>query len=317
MSSRKKIALIGGGNIGGTLAHLCSIKELGDVVILDRTGTYAQGKALDILQSSSIENRNVNFTGTSNYEDIKDSDVVIITAGIPRKPGMSRDDLLGVNAEVMKSVAEGVKKYSPNAFVVVVTNPVDVMTYTFQKYSGLPTNKVIGMGGILDSGRFCTFLSMALNISPTDIQAMVLGGHGDYMVPLVNYTTVSGISLKQLITKGLITKEVLDAIIQRTRDGGAEIGKLLETASAYYAPASSALLMAESYLKDQKRLLPCSAYINGQYGFKDIYVGVPIIIGAKGVEKIVELDMETEEKKGFDASVDNIKTSIDNLAKLV
>ncbi len=300
---KKKISLIGAGQIGGTLAHLIGLKELADVVLFDVATGIAKGKALDIAQSSSVDGFDVKFSGTDQYEDIKSSDVIIITAGVPRKPGMSRDDLLGINLKIIKQVAEGIKNYAPNAFVICITNPLDVIVMALQQYSKLPTNKVVGMAGILDSSRFKLFLSLELKVPVKQIEALVMGGHGDTMVPLPQYTKVSGKSLETLISEGKISKEKLNQIIQRTRDGGAEIIKLLEKGSAYYAPAASGVEMAESYLKDQKKLLPCAAYLNGEYGVKNLYAGVPVIIGSKGVEKIEELSLNNEEKKQFEKSI--------------
>ena len=300
---RKKISLIGAGQIGGTLAHLIGLKELADIVLFDVVSGIAKGKALDIAQSSSIDGFDVRLIGTDRYEDIKSSDVIIITAGVPRKPGMSRDDLLGINLKIIRQVSEGVKKYAPNAFVICITNPLDVIVMAFQKYSKLPTNKVVGMAGILDSSRFKLFLSLELKVPVKQIEALVMGGHGDTMVPLTRYTKVSGKSLETLISEGIISKEKLNQIIQRTRDGGAEIIKFLEKGSAYYAPAASGVEMAESYLKDQKKLLPCAAHLNGEYGVKNLYAGVPVIIGAKGVEKIEELSLNEVEKKQFEKSI--------------
>ena len=300
---RKKISLIGAGQIGGTLAHLIGLKELADIVLFDVVSGIAKGKALDIAQSSSIDGFDVRLIGTDRYEDIKSSDVIIITAGVPRKPGMSRDDLLGINLKIIKQVSEGVEKHAPNAFVICITNPLDVIVMAFQKYSKLPTNKVVGMAGILDSSRFKLFLSLELKVPVKQIEALVMGGHGDTMVPLTRYTKVSGKSLETLISEGKISKEKLNQIIQRTRDGGAEIIKFLEKGSAYYAPAASGVEMAESYLKDQKKLLPCAAHLNGEYGVKNLYAGVPVIIGAKGVEKIEELSLNEVEKKQFEKSI--------------
>ena len=300
---RKKISLIGAGQIGGTLAHLIGLKELADIVLFDIASGIAKGKALDIAQSSSIDGFDVRLIGTDRYEDIKSSDVIIITAGVPRKPGMSRDDLLGINLKIIKQVSEGVKKHAPNAFVICITNPLDVIVMALQKYSKLPTNKVVGMAGILDSSRFKLFLSLELKVPVKQIEALVMGGHGDTMVPLTRYTKVSGKSLETLISEGKISKEKLNQIIQRTRDGGAEIIKFLEKGSAYYAPAASGVEMAESYLKDQKKLLPCAAHLNGEYGVKNLYAGVPVIIGAKGVEKIEELSLNEVEKKQFEKSI--------------
>ena len=300
---RKKISLIGAGQIGGTLAHLIGLKELADIVLFDVVSGIAKGKALDIAQSSSVDGFDVRLIGTDRYEDIKSSDVIIITAGVPRKPGMSRDDLLGINLKIIKQVSVGVKKHAPNAFVICITNPLDVIVMAFQKYSKLPTNKVVGMAGILDSSRFKLFLSLELKVPVKQIEALVMGGHGDTMVPLTRYTKVSGKSLETLISEGKISKEKLNQIIQRTRDGGAEIIKFLEKGSAYYAPAASGVEMAESYLKDQKKLLPCAAHLNGEYGVKNLYAGVPVIIGAKGVEKIEELSLNEVEKKQFEKSI--------------
>ena len=295
---RKKISLIGAGQIGGTLAHLISIKELADVVLFDVVEGLAKGKALDIGQSTSISGSNINLTGTSNYEDTKNSDVIIITAGIPRKPGMSRDDLLETNLKIIKQVAEGIKKTSPNAFVICITNPLDIIVMALQKYSGLPTNMVIGMAGILDSSRFKYFLSQELKVPVKNIDSLVLGGHGDTMVPMPNQTKINGKPLNQMIKK-----EKLDPIIERTRNGGAEIGKLLQKASAFYAPAASGIEMAESYIKDLKKTLPCAAYLNGEYGVNNLYAGVPVVIGKNGVEKVVEIDLSSEEKKQFNLSI--------------
>jgi malate dehydrogenase len=315
MVKRNKIALVGGGNIGGTLAHLCGIKNLGDVVILDRGMGIASGKALDIEQSSSIECYDSFLKGTSEYSDIEGSDVVIVTAGIPRQPGMSRDDLLNTNAEVMKSVAEGVAKYCPQAFIIIVTNPLDAMVYEFQKHSGLPHNKVVGMAGVLDSARFKLFIARELKVSVEDVTAFVLGGHGDTMVPLIRYTTVAGIPLPDLIKMKRTTKERIDAIVDRTRNGGAEIVQLLQKGSAFYAPATAAIEMAESYLRDRRRIQACAVYLNGEYGVKDLYVGVPAIIGFNGVESIIEIELNPEEKKMFDSSVAAVRTLIDVLNK--
>ena len=300
---KKKISLIGAGQIGGTLAHLIGLKELGDVVLFDIASGIAKGKALDIAQSSSVDGFDIKLIGTDQYDDIKSSDVIIITAGVPRKPGMSRDDLLEINLKIIKQVSEGIKKHAPNAFVICITNPLDVIVMAFQKYSELPTNKVVGMAGVLDTSRFKLFLSLELKVPVKQIEALVMGGHGDTMVPLPRYTKVSGKSLETLISEGKISKEKLDQIVQRTRDGGAEIIKFLKTGSAYYAPAASGIEMAESYLKDQKKLLPCAAYLNGEYGVKNLYAGVPAIIGGKGVEKIDELSLNEIEKKQFEKSI--------------
>ena len=300
---KKKITLIGAGQIGGTLAHLIALKNLGDVVLFDVASGVAKGKALDIAQSSPVDNFDIKLIGTDNYEDTKNSDVIIITAGVPRKPGMTRDDLLGINLKIIKQVANGIKKTSPNAFVICITNPLDVIVMALQKYSGLPKNKVVGMAGILDSSRFIYFLSQELNIPVSKIKSLVLGGHGDSMVAMVNHTTINGSSLNELVEKGTISKEKLDQIIKRTKTGGAEIVKFLEKGSAFYAPAASGVEMAESYLNDLKKELPCAVYLNGEYGFKNIYAGVPAVIGKEGVEKIIELDLKDEEKNSFKDSV--------------
>ncbi len=303
-----KISLIGAGQIGGTLAHLIGIKDLVDeVVLFDVASGIAKGKALDIAQSSSVDGFNVKLSGTDNYEDIKNSDVIIITAGVPRKPGMSRDDLLGINLKIIKEVAHGIKKYSPNAFVICITNPLDVMVMALQKYSGLSVKKVVGMAGILDSSRFKLFLSQELNVPVKEIEAMVMGGHGDTMVPLPRFTKVSGKPLLDLVKEGKISQERLESINQRTRDGGAEIVKFLEKGSAFYAPAASGVQMAESYLKNTKQILPCAVCLSGQYGFKDIYAGVPVVIGKDGVEKIQEIDLDDKEKKEFNNSIEAVK----------
>ena len=299
---KKKISLIGAGQIGGTLAHLICIKELADVVLFDVAEGIAKGKALDIAQSTSVVGYDINLSGTSNYEDIKNSDVIIITAGIPRKPGMTRDDLLETNLKIIKQVAEGIKKNSPNAFVICITNPLDIIVMVLQKYSGLPTNKVVGMAGILDSSRFKYFLSQELKVPVKNINTLVLGGHGDTMVPMPNRTTVNGKPLNQIIKK-----EKLDLIIDRTRKGGAEVVKLLEKGSAFYAPAASGIEMAESYIKDLKKTLPCAAYLNGEYGVKNLYAGVPVIIGSSGVEKVVEFTLDKHEKENFDLSIKAVK----------
>tara|TARA_Y100000590_G_scaffold96272_1_gene109370 strand:- start:11409 stop:12356 length:948 start_codon:yes stop_codon:yes gene_type:complete len=295
---KKKISLIGAGQIGGTLAHLITMKELADVVLFDVAEGIAKGKALDIAQSTSVDGLNVDLRGTNNYEDTKNSDVIIITAGMPRKPGMTRDNLLEINLKIIKQVAEGIKKTSPNAFVICITNPLDVIVMALQKYSDLPTNKVVGMAGVLDSSRFKYFLSQELKVPVKNINTLVLGGHGDTMVPMPDKTTVNGKPLKEQIDK-----EKLELIIDRTRKGGAEIIKFLEKGSAFYAPAASGIEMAESYLKDLKKNLPCAAYLNGEYGVKDLYVGVPVIIGKQGVEKVVEMDLSKDEKRNFDLSV--------------
>jgi len=304
----KKISLIGAGQIGGTLAHLIGLKELAnEVVLFDVASGIAKGKALDVAQSASVDGFDVGFSGTDNYEDIKDSDVIIITAGIPRKPGMSRDDLLGINLKIIKQVAEGVKQNSPNAFVICITNPLDVMVMAFQKYSGLPVNKVVGMAGILDSSRFKLFLSLELNIPVKEIEAMVMGGHGDTMVPLPRFTKISGKPLLDLVKEGKISVEKLESINQRTRDGGAEIVKYLEKGSAFYAPAASGVEMAAAYLNDEKKLLPCAVHLKGEYGVNNIYAGVPVIIGRNGVEKVEEINLDDKEKKEFMNSIDAVK----------
>jgi malate dehydrogenase len=305
--ARPKIALIGAGQIGGTLAHLAAIKELGDVVLFDIAEGVPQGKALDIAQSGPSAGFDAEMSGTNDYAFLRRADVCIVTAGVPRKPGMSRDDLLGINLKVMKSVGEGIKKHCPNAFVICITNPLDAMVWALQKYSGLPANRVVGMAGVLDSGRFRHFLSLEFGVSMRDVTAFVLGGHGDTMVPLARYSTVAGIPLPDLVEMGWTTQDKLDAIIQRTRDGGAEIVGLLKTGSAFYAPAQSAIEMAEAYLKDQKRLLPCAAWCNNEYGLNGMYVGVPTIIGAGGIEKIVEIKMNKDESAMFAKSVDAVK----------
>ncbi len=304
---RKKITLIGAGQIGGTLAHLIALKELGDVVLFDVAVGIAKGKALDIAQSSPINGFNINLTGTDNYEDTKNSDVIIITAGVPRKPGMTRDDLLGINLKIIKQVAEGIKKTSPNAFVICITNPLDVIVMALQKFSGLPKNKIVGMAGILDSSRFIYFLSEELKIPVKKIKSFVLGGHGDSMVAMLGFTEIDGKSINQLIETGKITKEKLNLIVERTKKGGAEIVKYLEKGSAFYAPAASGVEMAESYLKDLKKQMPCAAYLDGEYGVKDLYVGVPVIIGSNGVEKVIELKLSEVEKEDFHKSIDSVK----------
>jgi malate dehydrogenase len=303
----KKISLIGAGQIGGTLAHLIGIKELVDeVVLFDVASGIAKGKSLDIAQSSSIDGFNVKFLGTDNYQDIKDSDVIIITAGVPRKPGMSRDDLLGINLKIIKQVAEGVRSNAPDAFIICITNPLDVMVMAFQKYSKLPTNKVVGMAGILDTSRFKLFLSEELKVPVKEIDAMVMGGHGDTMVPLPRFTKVSGKSLVELVKEGKISTDKLESINQRTRDGGAEIVKHLEKGSAFYAPAASGVEMAESYLKNQKKILPCAAYLHGEYGINNVYAGVPVVIGKDGVERIEEINLNENEKNEFNNSVEAV-----------
>ena len=301
--ARPKIALIGAGQIGGTLAHLAAIKELGDVVLFDIAEGIPDGKALDIAESGPSEGFDAALKGTQSYTDIAGADVCIVTAGIPRKPGMSRDDLLGINLKVMKAVGEGIRDHAPDAFVICITNPLDAMVWALREFSGLPQKKVCGMAGVLDSARFRHFLSLEFNVSMKDVTAFVLGGHGDTMVPLARYSTVAGIPLPDLVEMGWTTQEKLDAIIQRTRDGGAEIVGLLKTGSAFYAPATSAIEMAESYLNDQRRLLPCAAHCNGELGLKDMYVGVPTVIGANGIEKVVDIKMTKDEQAMFDKSV--------------
>ncbi|TBW40008.1 malate dehydrogenase [Siculibacillus lacustris] len=309
--ARKKIALIGAGQIGGTLAHLAGLKELGDIVLFDIVDGVPQGKALDLAESSPVEGFDAGLTGASSYEAIAGADVVIVTAGVPRKPGMSRDDLLSINLKVMEAVGAGIKQYAPDAFVICITNPLDAMVWALQKFSGLPTNKVVGMAGVLDSARFRWFLAEATGVSVKDVHAMTLGGHGDDMVPLVRYSTVGGVPLPALIEMGWLTQEKLDAIVKRTRGGGGEIVALLKTGSAYYAPATSAIAMAESYLKDQKRILPVAAYLSGQYGQNGLYVGVPALIGAGGVEKIVEVKFDATEQEMFVKSVASVTGLID------
>ena len=312
-----KISLIGAGQIGGTLAHLIGLKELVDeVVLFDVASGVAKGKGLDIAQSSSVDGFNVKFSGTDKYEDIKGSDVIIITAGVPRKPGMSRDDLLGINLKIIKQVAEGIKNNAPNAFVICITNPLDVMVMAFQKYSGLSVHKVVGMAGILDSSRFKLFLSEELNVPVKEIDAMVMGGHGDTMVPLPRFTKVSGQPLMELVKEGKISEEKLESINQRTRDGGAEIVKYLEKGSAFYAPAASGVEMAEAFLKDQKKLLPCAAYLHGEYGINNVYAGVPVIIGNEGVEKIEEIELNENEKTEFNNSVEAVIKLWDAASKI-
>ena len=312
-----KISLIGAGQIGGTLAHLIGIKELvTEVVLFDVAKGIAKGKALDIAQSSSVDGFNVKFSGTDDYKDIKESDVIIITAGVPRKPGMSRDDLLGINLKIIKQVAEGIKNNAPNAFVICITNPLDVMVMAFQKFSGLEAKKVVGMAGILDSSRFKLFLSLELNIPVKEIDAIVMGGHGDTMVPMPRFTKVSGRPLLDLVKEGQISIEKLEEINQRTRDGGAEIVKYLEKGSAFYAPAASGVQMAEAYLKDEKKLLPCAAQLNGEYEVNNVYAGVPVIIGKNGVEKIEQINLDEEEKKQFRHSIDAVKALWEAASKI-
>ncbi len=300
---KKKITLIGAGQIGGTLAHLIALKGLANIVLFDVAEGIAKGKALDIAQSSPVERFNISLKGTNDYNETKNSDVIIITAGVPRKPGMSRDDLLGINLKIIKQVAEGIKKTSPEAFVICITNPLDVMVMALQKYSGFLKNKVVGMAGILDSSRFIYFLSEKLNVNVNKIKSFVLGGHGDTMVAMLNHTTIEGVPIDNLVKNGKITQEDLNKIVERTKKGGAEIVKYLEKGSAFYAPAAAGVEMAESYLKDLKKELPCAAHLNGEYGFKDIYAGVPVIIGKNGVEKVVEIKLSSSEKDQFDKSI--------------
>ncbi len=308
---RPKIALIGAGQIGGTLAHLAAMKELGDVIIFDIAEGTPQGKALDIAESSPVDGFDSKLSGANDYSQIKDADVCIVTAGVPRKPGMSRDDLLGINLKVMKAVGEGIRNNAPNAFVICITNPLDAMVWALREFSGLPHKKVVGMAGILDSARFRHFLAEEFRVSVKDVNAFVLGGHGDTMVPLPRYSTVGGIPLPDLVRMGWITQEKLDSIIQRTRDGGAEIVGLLKTGSAFYAPAAAAIQMAEAFLKDQRRVLPCATYVSGAYGLNGIYVGVPTLIGAQGVEKIIEIELNTSETSDFQKSIDSVKNLIE------
>ena len=314
---RKKIALIGAGNIGGTLAHLIGLKELGDVALIDVSDGVPQGKALDLVQSSTIESFNSHIKGSTNYKDMKDADVVIVTAGFQRRPGMTRDDLVEKNSTIIQTVGRGIKANCPKAFVICITNPLDAMVSLLQKAAGIKTNMCVGMAGVLDSARLKYFLAEEFKVSVEDVSAFVLGGHGDTMVPLIRYATVSGVPVPELINLKWSTKKKIDAIIERTRDGGGEIGRLMKTASAFYAPASSAIVMAESYLKDNKRVLPCAAYLNGEYGVKGLYVGVPVIIGKKGVEKILELKLNANEKKQFNSSVKAVKTLTNLAQKLI
>ena len=313
---RKKITLIGAGQIGGTLAHLIALKELGDVVLFDVAAGIAKGKALDIAQSSPVNGFNINLSGTDNYEDTKNSDVIIITAGVPRKPGMTRDDLLGINLKIIKQVAEGIKKTSPEAFVICITNPLDVIVMALQKYSEFPKNKIVGMAGILDSSRFIYFLSQELKIPVKKIKSLVLGGHGDSMVAMLGATEIEGKKINDLVKEGKISKERLNEIVERTKKGGAEIVKYLEKGSAFYAPAASGVEMAESYLNDLKKQLPCAAYLNGEYGFKEIYAGVPVIIGKSGVEKIIELELAEDEKNNFAKSINSVKQLFEAAKKI-
>ena len=314
--ARNKIALVGAGMIGGTLAHLAGLKELGDVVMFDIAEGLPDGKALDLAQSSPVEDFDSRLSGTNQYADLKGADVIIVTAGVARKPGMSRDDLLEINLKVMSQVGAGIKKYAPKAFVICITNPLDAMVWALQKASGLPRNMVVGMAGVLDSARFRYFLAAEFDVSVEDVTAFVLGGHGDTMVPLPRYSTVAGIPLTDLIKMRWLTKKRLDEIVKRTRNGGAEIVGLLKTGSAYYAPASSAITMAESYLKDKKRVLPCAAYLNGEYGVKGLYVGVPVVIGAKGMERVVEIELNASERKDFMASVEAVKGLVEACKKI-
>ncbi len=314
---RKKIALVGAGNIGGTLALLIGLKELGDIILIDVADGMPQGKALDLVQSSTIESFNASIKGSTNYKEMKNADVVIVTAGFQRRPGMTRDDLVEKNSSIVQQVGKGIKKYCPKAFVICITNPLDAMVSILQKHAGLKTNMCVGMAGVLDSARLKYFLSNEFGVSVQDVNAFVLGGHGDTMVPLIRYSTVSGVPVPELIKLKWSTQKKIDAIIDRTRDGGGEIGRLMKTASAFYAPASSAIAMAESYLKDNKRVLPCAAYLNGEYGVKGLYVGVPVVIGKKGVEKIVELKLNSTEKKQFNNSVKAVRNLTDLAAKLI
>ena len=314
--ARKKIALIGAGNIGGTLAHLAAQKELGDIVLFDVVEGVPQGKALDLSQCGPVEGFDAKITGTNDYADLAGADVVIVTAGVPRKPGMSRDDLLSINLKVMEQVGAGIKKYAPDAFVICITNPLDAMVWALQKACSLPHRKVVGMAGVLDSSRFRYFLADEFGVSVEDVTAFVLGGHGDTMVPLVKYSTVAGIPLPDLVKMGWTSQARLDEIVTRTRNGGAEIVNLLKTGSAFYAPAASAIAMAESYLRDKKRVLPCAAYLNGEYGVKDMYVGVPVVIGAKGVERVVEIELAGKDREGFDKSVGAVQGLVDACKKI-
>ncbi|MDB5627972.1 MAG: mdh [Tardiphaga sp.] len=314
--ARKKIALIGAGNIGGTLAHLAASKELGDVVLFDVVEGVPQGKALDLAQCGPVEGFDSALKGTNDYADIAGADVIIVTAGVARKPGMSRDDLLGINLKVMKSVGEGIAANAPDAFVICITNPLDAMVWALQKACGLPAKKVVGMAGVLDSARFRYFLADEFNVSVEDVTAFVLGGHGDTMVPLVKYSTVAGIPLPDLVKMGWTSQARIDEIVDRTRNGGAEIVNLLKTGSAFYAPAASAIAMAESYLRDKKRVLPCAAYLNGEYGVKDMYVGVPVVIGSKGIERIVEIELTGKDREGFDKSVASVVGLMDACRKI-
>jgi len=314
--SRKRIALIGAGNIGGTLALLLGLKELGDVILFDIVDGIPQGKALDLAQASPIEGFDAALRGTSNYADIAGADVAIVTAGVPRKPGMSRDDLIGINTKVVREVGQALRTHCPNAFVIVITNPLDVMVWVMREATGFPHSRVVGMAGVLDTARFRFFLAEEFKVSVEDVSAFVLGGHGDTMVPLIRYSTIAGIPVPDLVKKGWSTKERIDAIVQRTRDGGAEIVGLLKTGSAFYAPAAAAVQMAESYLLDKKRVLPCAAHLNGEYGVKDLYVGVPVILGAGGVERVVEIDLDASERAMFEKSVSAVRGLIDVVRKI-
>jgi malate dehydrogenase len=314
--ARNKIALIGAGQIGGTLAHLIGLKQLGDIVLFDIAEGVPQGKSLDLAESSPVEGFNAKFTGVNSYEGLEGADVCIVTAGVPRKPGMSRDDLLGINLKVMDQVGAGISKYAPKAFVICITNPLDAMVWALQKACGLPKNMVVGMAGVLDSARFRYFLADEFNVSVEDVSAMTLGGHGDDMVPMIRYSTVAGIPLPDLIKMGWTTQARIDAIVERTRKGGGEIVNLLKTGSAFYAPASSAVSMAESYLRDQKRVLPCAVWLNGEYGVKNLYVGVPVVIGAKGAERIVEVEMNSAEREMFEKSAGAVKGLVDACQKI-
>ncbi len=316
MARRNKIGLVGAGMIGGTLAHLAGLKELGDIALVDVAEGIPQGKGLDLAESAPVEGFDAHYQGSTNYEILKDSDVVIVTAGIPRKPGMSRDDLIGINTGIIKTAGEGIKKHAPNAFVIVITNPLDVMVEVMQRATGFAANRVVGMAGVLDSARFRHFLAEEFKVSVEDVTAFVLGGHGDTMVPLVRYSTVAGIPLPDLVKMGWTTQEKIDAIVDRTRNGGGEIVALLKTGSAYYAPAASAIAMAESFLKDKRRVFPCAAKLNGEYGVKGLYIGVPIVIGKNGVEKIIEIELTKDEQKMFDNSVNAVKDLVSALDKL-
>lgn len=313
MPRRNKVALIGAGNIGGTLAHLAGLKELGDIILFDVMEGIPQGKALDLAQSAAVEGFDASLKGAQDYKDIEGADVCIVTAGIARKPGMSRDDLINTNTKIITAVAEGIKKHAPKAFVIVITNPLDAMVWVMKEKTGFPPERVVGMAGVLDSSRFRHFIAEELGVSINDVTAFVLGGHGDTMVPLVRYSTVAGIPLPDIIKMGWTTQEKMEKIVQRTRDGGAEIVALLKTGSAFYAPASSAIEMAESYLKDKKRILPCAAYLKGEYGVKDLYVGVPVVLGAGGVEKIVEIELKGEERANFDKSVAAVRALVESI----